>query len=92
MVRNDAIAAASPTARYMARVEAHLRTLRDDRARRDFISRETGKWEERYARFIATDGCSHRRADDAAQPSAFDFVETLAALGAVQVRLERKAA
>ncbi len=78
------------TARYMRRVEAHLPALRDDYARRDFISREMDKWEERYARFIATEGDAHRRGDDADQPSAFDFTETIAALGAVHVTLQRR--
>jgi hypothetical protein len=74
------------TSRYMRRVEAHLPVLHDDSARRDFISREMDKWEERYARFVATEGDSHRSGDDSDQPSAFDFTETIAALGTVQAR------
>ena len=81
------------TDRYMGRIAAHLHTLRDDTARRDFISREMGKWEERYARFMLSEGDSHRRGDGPGQPTAFDFVETIAALGAVQSRYTgRKAA
>jgi hypothetical protein len=74
------------TTRYMARVTAHLPALRDDTARRDFISREIEKWEERYARFMQTEGDSLRRGDGPSQPTAFDFVETIAALSAVHSR------
>lgn len=83
----------SRTGRYMARVAAHLPALRDDAARHDFISREIDKWEERYARFMQTEGESHRRGDGPSQPTSFDFVETIAALGAVHSRYSgRKAA
>src|SRR5688572_28268909 len=76
----------SRTDRYIARIETHLPALTNDAARRDFISREIDKWEERYARFIETGGESHRQGDGPGQPTAFDFVETLAALGARQSR------
>jgi len=79
----------SRTSHYLTRMEARLQSLATDAARRRFLSGEIVKWEERYARFIATEGESHRRGDAADQPSAFDFVETLLALGAVQVRLAR---
>jgi hypothetical protein len=79
-------ASPSRTDRYLTRVEAHLPALANNAARRDFISREMDKWEERYARFIATEGESHRTSDGPDQPSAFDFVETITALGAVQAR------
>jgi hypothetical protein len=85
----------SPTRieRYMCRIVGHLPKLRDNAARRDFISSEIEKWEERYARFMLTEGESHRRGDGPGQPTAFDFVETIAALGAVQSRyIGRKAA
>ena len=76
----------SRTTRYMRRVAAHLPLLANDDARNAFVSREIDRWEERYARFIATEGCSHRTGDSIDQPSAFDFNETIAALGAVQSR------
>jgi hypothetical protein len=86
-------ASPSRTGRYMARVAAHLPALRDDTARRDFISGEIDKWEERYARFMQTEGESHRRGDGPSQPTAFDFVETIAALAALHLRyIGRKAA
>lgn len=82
----------SRTGHYMTRVEAHLATLTHNNARYDFISREIDKWEERYGRFIATAGASLRRGDDATQPTAFDFTETIAALGSMQARYARNAA
>jgi hypothetical protein len=80
------------TARYMRRIHAYLPTLAHDTARRAFISAEIGKWEERYTRFIETEGESHRDSDASDQPTAFDFVETIAALGGVQSRLNKKTA
>jgi hypothetical protein len=77
----------SRTERYMARVTAYLPALASDAMRHDFISCEIDKWEERFARFIATEGASHRLSDASDQPAACDFVETLAALGAMQARL-----
>lgn len=70
----------SRTERYLARVAAHLPTLDGVPRRREFISQEMEKWEQRYTRFMETRGISHRRGDSRNQPSAFDFVETLAAL------------
>ena len=74
------------TERYRARLEARLSALRDDAERRHFISREIDKWEERYARFIQTEGESHRRGDAPDQPTAFDFVQTITMLGSVETR------
>jgi len=83
----------SRTGRYLARVETHLQALSHDTARRDFLLCEIGKWEERYTRFITTEGESHRCSDDPAQATAFDFVETLAALDVIGARYaERKPA
>jgi hypothetical protein len=70
----------SRAGRYLARVRTHVRTLVDDAVRRDFLSREMTKWEERYARFIETGGLSHRLGDGPGEPTAFDFVETIAGL------------
>ncbi len=80
----------SRTTRYMRRVEAHLPSLADDGARNAFVSREIERWELRYARFISTEGCSNRIGDGIDQPSAFDFTETIAALGAVQAQFGGK--
>jgi len=79
-------ACGSRTDRYMGRVAAQLSAMRDDTERRDFISGEIDKWEERYARFTQSDGESHRRGDAPGQPTAFDFIETISALGAMQAR------
>ena len=70
----------SRTGRYLARVLAHVRTLADDTMRRDFLSHEMAKWEERYARFVETGGASHRLGDGPGEPTAFDFVQTIAGL------------
>jgi hypothetical protein len=70
----------SRAGRYLTRVLAHVRTLSDDAGRRVFLSREMTKWEERYARFIETGGLSHRLGDSPGEPTAFDFVETIAGL------------
>jgi hypothetical protein len=83
-------ASPSRTDRYLTRVETHLPALKTDAARHDFIAREIDKWEERYARFIETEGESHRRGDGSGQPTAFDFVETLTALGAMQSRYAKR--
>jgi hypothetical protein len=77
----------SRTERYIERVKAHLPALANDAARCNFISCEIDKWEERFTRFIATEGESHRFRDMSTRPTAFDFVETLAALSAMQARL-----
>jgi hypothetical protein len=74
------------TDRYLGRVAEHLPALGDDSARREFISREMDKWEERYACFRRTEGDSHRCGDGPGQPTAFDFIETIAALGAMRLR------
>jgi hypothetical protein len=80
------------TGRYLARVLAHVRALADDAARRDFLSREMLKWEERYARFIDTRGLSHRLGDGPGEPTAFDFVETLTGLETIYAGFAEKAA
>jgi hypothetical protein len=77
----------SRTERYIARVKAHLPALATEAARRDFVSREIDKWEERFARFAATEGRSHRFGNASDQPTACDFAETLSALSAMQARL-----
>jgi hypothetical protein len=76
----------------LARVLAHVRTLADDAVRRDFLSHEMAKWEERYARFIETEGVSHRLGDAPGEPTAFDFVETIAGLEIMYAGYAEKAA
>ena len=80
------IAAAGPacrradrTRRFIARIDAHLPRLADDRARRAFLARQLEGWECRYARFIATQGASASTRDP---PHAADFLLTIAALAA----------
>jgi hypothetical protein len=76
----------SRTERYLHRLELHLAALADNAARRAILATESDKWEERYARFIASEGDSIRSGAGADQPSAFDFVDTIAALDALRVR------
>jgi hypothetical protein len=82
----------SRAGRYLTRVLAQVRALSDDAVRRDFLSREMTKWEERYARFIATGGSSHRIGDGPGEPTAFDFVETIAGLESLYAGYTERAA
>ena len=74
-----ACCSADRTRRFIARVDAHLPRLADDRARRAFLARQLEGWESRYARFIATQGASASTRDP---PHAADFLLTIAALAA----------
>jgi hypothetical protein len=68
-------------------VDAHLPTLCDDAARRAFLDRQLEGWEQRYARFLATEGASEpaTHADD--PPDAADFLLTITALAARRIAL-----
>jgi len=65
--------------RFMRRIDAHLPTLPDDRARRVFLVRQLDEWQRRYARFLVTEGGS-MKGDGAEPPQAADFLLTIAAL------------
>src|SRR5437868_13660067 len=85
--QQNQIAAAGPaccsadrTRRFIARVDAHLPRLADDRARRAFLARQLEGWESRYARFIATQGASEFSASTRNPPHAADFLLTITAL------------
>jgi hypothetical protein len=69
-------------ARFIARLDGHLRTLADDLARRAFLESQVEGWEYRYARFIATEGASEPVANPADPPQAADFLLTITALAA----------
>jgi hypothetical protein len=73
--------------RFIARVDAHLPTLCDDATRRAFLDRQLEGWEQRYARFLATEGASEpaTHADD--PPHAADFLLTITALAARRMAL-----
>jgi hypothetical protein len=43
--------------RFIACIDAHLPTLKNDAARRDFLDQQLDGWERRYARFP----CNRRR-------------------------------
>jgi len=87
--QQNQIAAAGPacrradrTRRFIARIDAHLPRLADDRARRAFLARQLEGWECRYARFIATQGASEFSASTRDPPHAADFLLTITALAA----------
>jgi hypothetical protein len=58
------------TRRFLARIDAHLRSLAGDRERRAFLERQLEGWECRYARFIATQGASEFSASTRDPPHA----------------------
>lgn len=68
--------------RYIARVDECLGELPGDAARRYFLTDEIEKWQHRYARF----GALVNNGDDPGDASAFDYIETIAAL---DLRLEK---
>jgi hypothetical protein len=80
------VAAAKPSsdraARFLVRVDKHLRALADDAARRAFLSSQLDGWERRYFRFVRTQGASEPASDHTDPPQATDFVATIAALAA----------
>jgi hypothetical protein len=78
---------ADRASRFIARVDAHLPTLSDDAARRAFLDRHLEGWEQRYARFLATEGASEPPGDPADPPHAADFLLTITALAARRIAL-----
>jgi hypothetical protein len=76
--------------RFIARVDAHLPTLKDDIARRDFLDQQLDGWEHRYARFLATEGeCEPVRvAND--PPQAADFLLAITELAARRSALDER--
>jgi hypothetical protein len=79
---NPVAAGADRSTRFFARLDAHLPTLADDRARGAFLDTQLAGWEHRYARFVATDGTSEPVCDPADPPQAADFLLTLIGLAA----------
>ena len=77
------------TNKFLARVDAHLKTLADDAARRSFLAQQIAAWEFRYERFQLTDGASEPITDPANPPHAADFVLTIMALHSRQDALTR---
>ena len=73
---------------FIARMDAHLPTLPDDAARRIFLDRQLDGWERRYARFVASEGCSEPIAVSADPPQAADFLLTIIGLAARRCALD----
>jgi hypothetical protein len=69
-------------ARFLARLDDHLRSLSDPSARRAFLARQQAGWEHRYARFVTTSGASEPVTDPTNPPQAADFVATITGLAA----------
>src|SRR5262245_38066750 len=80
--------AADRVTRFIARMDAHLPTLPNDAARRIFLDRQLDGWERRYARFVATDGCSEPVAVSTDPPHAADFLLTIVGLAARRCALD----
>jgi hypothetical protein len=74
--------------RFIARTDAHLPTLPDDAARRIFLDRQLDGWERRYARFVASEGCSEPAAVPADPPQAADFLLTIIGLATRRCALD----
>lgn len=68
------------SARFLRRIDAYLPSLPDARARRLFLDRQIAGWEQRYARFISTEGGFEPVLDPANPPQAADFLITIAGL------------
>jgi hypothetical protein len=68
--------------RFIARIDAHLPTLKDDAARRDFLDRQLSGWERRYARFLVTEGECEPVTAANDPPQASDFLLTITGLAA----------
>ena len=76
--------------RFLARLDRHLPTLADQAARRAFLDRQLEGWQQRYARFIATDGESEPVIIPADPPQAADFLLTITGLMARRSALDQQ--
>lgn len=88
IMKAAAAPAKSRTARYMARVEAHLPTLPDDTARRAFLKAQRERWANEYQAWALRIDNGTASDQDLSQ-TAFDYTETLASLGAALGKFEQ---
>lgn len=72
------------SARYAARLDAHLETLAADQ-RRGFLDREEAKWGERYQGWAKAVDTGTASAQELTY-SAYDFTLTIAEIGARQAK------
>src|SRR5436305_7903466 len=79
----------SRASRFLARVDRHLPTLAGRAVQRAFLDRQLAGWEQRYARFLATQGASEP-AWHAEPPQAADFLITITALAARRLALGKQ--
>lgn len=84
-------AAPSRSDRFLARVDGHLSILESDAKRRAFLTQQIVGWEERYARFINSEGESEAVIDPRDPPQAADFVLTIAGLEVRRAKYARVA-
>ena len=89
--RPETCRTADRASRFIARVDAHLPTLTDDRERRAFLDRQLDGWEHRYACFIATEGASEFATSRTDPPQAADFLLTIIGLAARRIALGKDA-
>jgi hypothetical protein len=74
--------------RFIDRIDAHLPTLKDAAARRDFLEQQLDGWERRYARFLATEGDCEPVTAANDPPQAADFLLTITELAARRSALD----
>lgn len=79
------------TAKFLARVDAHLPTLPDAAARRSFLAQQAAAWQFRYERFVMTGGESEAVTDTENPPQAADFLMTILALSTRHEAVAREA-
>jgi hypothetical protein len=64
---------------FTKRLDAHLRTLNSDAAKRVFLTAEHERWQTRYREFVATEGARQGQpSQHYSQPQAVDFHLVLA--------------
>jgi hypothetical protein len=76
------LSAPDRSARFLARLDAHLPTLKDNAARRSFLVQQLAGWEFRYERFVLSEGASEPVTNLSDPPQAADFLMTITAIAA----------
>lgn len=75
---------------YISLLDAHLESFENDQKRYSFLIRQGNVWQQRYARFIATDGASECPHPEFGMPTAFDFVAIITDIDKRKGQLEAK--
>lgn len=74
--------------RYCARLDEHLATLANDRARYGFLVRELANWQERYRVWAAGIDSGRIPLYSADGPTANDYILTITEIGTRQARYQ----